>query len=145
MSDFTIRIYAVVMHNDCLLLSRERIQGNLYVKFPGGGLEYGEGPRECLRRELKEELNSESEILDHYYTTDFFQPSVFHQTPTQVLSIYYTALLKQPEAIKIINRDSDEEGVFWVQVSELSEEHVSLPIDKVVIRDFKNSELLGSD
>lgn len=145
MADFTIRVYAIVMHNHCLLLSRERIQGELYVKFPGGGLEFGEGTRDCLKRELQEEMAAESEILDHFYTTDFFQPSVFHQTPTQVLSIYYTALLKQPEAIKTINRDSDQEGVFWVQVSELSEEDVSLPIDKVVIRDLKNSKLLGSD
>lgn len=137
MSDFTIRVYAIIVQNHCLLLSRERIQGELYVKFPGGGLEFGEGTRDCIRRELKEELNSESEILDHFYTTDFFQPSAFHHTPTQVLSIYYTVIVKHPDTLKTVNRNSKGEGVYWVALSELSEDEVSLPIDKIVLKKLK--------
>ena len=137
MADFTIRVYAIIISNEWLLLSRERIQGKWIVKFPGGGLEFGEGTRDCLRRELKEELGLDSEILDHYYTTDFFQPSAFHPSPTQVLSIYYMAALKQTNLLKTVDPKSHEEGVFWVQLSELSEAEVTLPIDKVVLKKLK--------
>src|ERR1041385_2662682 len=88
---FNVRVYGVlVAGNGDILVADEHIRGNYYTKFPGGGLEFGEGTRDCLKRELKEELNIESEIGDHIYTTDYFQLSAFNPEQ-QIISIYYYA------------------------------------------------------
>ena len=40
---FTIRIYGICIKGEKLLVSDEYIYGKYVTKFPGGGLEYGEG------------------------------------------------------------------------------------------------------
>ena len=86
---FNVRVYGVLINEKKeLLVSDEYIRGGLYRKFPGGGLEFGEGTRECLQREFMEEMNLRVEVRDHIYTTDFFQLSAF-QPDQQIISIYY--------------------------------------------------------
>jgi 8-oxo-dGTP diphosphatase len=151
MSNFNIRVYGILINDkQQILVADEYIRGGLYTKFPGGGLEFGEGTRDCLKRELKEELGIESEIGDHIYTTDYFQMSAFRPTD-QIISIYYFA--KQLEDLKVPVRekqyDFDEqqmdiykstgetETFRWVDWNDLSEETVTLPIDKIVVRMIK--------
>ncbi len=75
---FNVRVYGILVNDkNQILLSDEIIRGNFYTKFPGGGLEIGEGTRECLKREFKEEMNLEVEVEKHFYTTDFYQQSAF--------------------------------------------------------------------
>lgn len=133
MGSFTIRVYGVVIHNGSVLLSREEIQGQLYVKFPGGGLEFGEGTRDCLIRELKEETGLESKVKEHIYTTDFFQPSVFHSEPTQVISIYYGVQLLNTESLKNLSSYGNEPGFFWYPKVDLEPKVLDLPIDQYVV------------
>lgn len=132
MGSFTIRVYGVVINDESVLLSREEIRGQLYVKFPGGGLEYGEGTRECLVRELKEETGHSAQVKEHIYTTDFFQSSAFHAEPTQVISIYYKAQLMNPENFKVISVTNTEPGFFWYPIAELKPNILNLPIDQYV-------------
>ncbi len=69
---FNIRVYGILTNvKKQVLISDEFIRGNYYSKFPGGGLESGEGTRDCLKREFKEEMNLNVEIGEHIYTTDF--------------------------------------------------------------------------
>ena len=76
---FNIRVYGIVITEARqVLVSDEFIRGAYITKFPGGGLELGEGTRDCLKREMKEEMNLEVEIGDHLYTTDYFQMSAFN-------------------------------------------------------------------
>jgi ADP-ribose pyrophosphatase YjhB (NUDIX family) len=76
MGQFNIRVYGILINEQKqLLVSDEFIRGGYYTKFPGGGLEFGEGTRDCLKREFIEELNLKIEVLDHLYTTDFYQES----------------------------------------------------------------------
>src|SRR5690606_27435669 len=85
---FNIRIYGLwINEQQAVLLSRELINGHTITKFPGGGLEWGEGTLDGLAREWKEELGIPISIVSHYYTTDFFQPSAYDNS--QVISIYY--------------------------------------------------------
>lgn len=132
MGDFTIRVYALIIHQNQILLSRESIAETWIVKFPGGGLEFGESTIECLKREIKEETGLEAEIGAHFYTTDFFQPSQFHRKPTQVLSIYYRAQLIGDE-IFTDTFHPDQEGFYWKKLRDLTIADVDLPIDKKVV------------
>ena len=149
---FNIRVYGILVNEmKQVLVSDEYIRGNYYTKFPGGGLEFGEGTRECLKREFKEELDLDVEIGEHIYTTDFFQMSAFNPAH-QIISIYYFA--KALDGIKVPLRskpfDFDElqmqvyqqkgetETFRFVDWTDFSEESVTLPIDKVVARIIKN-------
>jgi 8-oxo-dGTP diphosphatase len=128
-----------------VLVSDEYIRGDYYTKFPGGGLELGEGTRDCLKREFKEEMDLETEIGDHIYTTDYFQMSAFNPEH-QIISIYY--LVKALEKIKVPLRntafDFDEqqlkvyaatgttETFRLIDWDNFSAATVTLPIDKIV-------------
>lgn len=142
---FNVRVYGIMINeNKQVLLSDEFIRGGYYTKFPGGGLEYGEGTRDCLIREWKEELNQQVEIGEHLYTTDFFQLSAFGDG-RQIISIYYTVKALSPFTVKfkIHPFDFDElvdqaQALRWINQNDFSEESVTLPIDKAVVRIIKD-------
>ena len=89
MGVFNIRVYGILINErkDVLVTDEFRF-GKQMNKFPGGGLNWGEGTIDCLKREFREELGCEIEVIKHFYTTDFFQPSAFH-ADHQLISIYY--------------------------------------------------------
>ena len=134
---FNVRVYGILIESNSVLVSDEYIKGNKITKFPGGGLEFGEGTRDCLIREFKEELDLDVEILDHLYTTDFFVSSAFH-TSSQVISIYYLVKAKSKLNFKISltahNYDKKEgaQALRWIDFKELKESDLTLIIDKRV-------------
>lgn len=117
--------------------------GQLATKFPGGGLELGEGLIDGLKREFVEETGIEVEVKEHFYTTDFFVRSVFELSPdSQIISIYYIVESNYWQQIKTSDKKFDfefvkgkeSESFRWVNVSELEDEtDIVLPIDKVVV------------
>jgi len=146
MSKFTLRVYGILLNDKKqVLVSDEFIRGSYYTKFPGGGLEFGEGTRDCLKREFKEEMDLLVEVGDHLYTTDFFQMSAF-RPDDQIVSIYYwaTALeeIKAPLRDKIFdfddkqmeayNKTGEIETFRFINWEDFSADSVTLPIDKVV-------------
>lgn len=146
MQRFNIRVYGVLINDrDQVLVSDEFIRGQYYTKFPGGGLEFGEGTRDCLKREFKEEMDLEVAIGDHIYTTDYFQMSAFNPEH-QIISIYYYA--KALEEISCPLRDKafdfdqaqlntyeatgETETFRFIDGKDFSSQSVTLPIDKIV-------------
>ena len=145
-ASFNVRVYGVLINEQKqVLVSDEYIRGSYYTKFPGGGLELGEGTRDCLRREFKEEMDLEVEIGEHLYTTDFYQVSAFNPAH-QIISIYYnvTALeeIKVPlrtkefdfdeQQMEVYNRTKLTETFRFIDWNNFSQEKVTLPIDKIV-------------
>ena len=143
---FNLRVYGVLLGpNDDVLVSDELIRGGYYTKFPGGGLEFGEGTRECLKREFKEEMDLEVAVGDHLYTTDFFQMSAFNPDH-QIISIYYWVTALEPiraplrqkpfdfdeREMKMYAERKETETFRFIPRSEFGEDCVTLPIDKVV-------------
>lgn len=125
---FNIRVYGIWIHEDKLLVNEELIKGQTVIKLPGGGLDFGEGIADCLKREWKEELSLDIEILSHFYTTDFFQQSAFDDS--QVVSIYYNVAASEvPE--EIVNNEANERA-YWMDVKEVTASTFTLPIDKIV-------------
>jgi len=150
---FNIRVYGILSgKNREILVSDEFIRGNQYTKFPGGGLEFGEGTRDCLVREFQEEMSLAVRVTDHLYTTYFFQMSAFNPEH-QIISIYYRveALedIRVPLRTKLFDFDETQMEVYrktgetetfrFIPWEFFSEESVSLPIDKVVAGLIKNS------
>ncbi|MCU4175628.1 NUDIX domain-containing protein [Carboxylicivirga sp. N1Y90] len=110
-SPFNVRVYGLLINNKNQILLSDEYRINTYMcKFPGGGLEYGEGTIGCLKREFREELNIEIQVESHFYTTDYFQKAQFFEN-TQLISIYY--LISSPETnnIKTVTKRFDIEPV----------------------------------
>jgi 8-oxo-dGTP diphosphatase len=143
---FTIRVYGILLNQKKqVLVSDEHIRGSYYTKFPGGGLEPGEGTRDCLKREFMEEMNLRVDIGAHIYTTDYFQMSAFNPAD-QIIAIYYFAKALEPitAPLRTIPFDFDErekkmyeeknetETFRFIDWNGFSAETVTLPIDKIV-------------
>jgi len=146
---FNVRVYGILKDSkNRVLVSDEFIRGNYFTKFPGGGLELGEGTRDCLKREFKEETNLDVTIGEHIYTTDFFQISAFNNKD-QILSIYYFVHADEPidlithntpfnfQPHQITDPMGESEVFRWIEWNDLTEATVSLPIDKVVVKMLK--------
>ena len=140
---FTIRVYGILINDKKqFLVSDEIIMGNLFTKFCGGGLEFGEGTLACVKREFKEEMNLEIEVGEHFYTTDFFQQSKF-RNKEQVVSIYYFVKALEPISEHIfqenknvdkINKTELKQMFRWIAKENFSADIFQLPIDKVVAK-----------
>lgn len=148
---FNIRVYGILINeHKQVLVSDEYIRGMYVTKFPGGGLEFGEGTRDCLQREFMEEMNLKIKVTDHIYTTDFYQESAF-KAGHQIISIYYYAealeSITVPLRTKIFDFDKQQlrtyektgetETFRFVNWEDFSEESVTLPIDKIVAKLLK--------
>ncbi len=143
---FNLRVYGILINDQRqVLVSDEYIRGKYYTKFPGGGLDPGEGPRDCLKREFMEEMNLPVETGDHIYTTDFFQVSAFNPDH-QIISIYYYAHplkeisvpLRKKEfdfdeaQLRIYEEKNEIETFRFVDWEKFSSACITLPIDKIV-------------
>lgn len=150
---FNIRVYGLLITNEKkVVVSDEYIRGNYFTKFPGGGLEFGEGTRDCLKREFKEEMDLDVEVGNHIYTTDYFQMSAFNPAH-QIISIYYFAKPMEAFRVPFKNKPFDfapeqvadpngtAESFRLIDWDDFSDEVVSLPIDKIVARLIKTTQL----
>ncbi len=133
-SMFNVRVYGLLIIDNKILIVEEPVKNKQIIKFPGGGLEFGEGTIAGLQREFREELQVEITNIRHFYTTDFFVQS-FINPEHQVISIYYLV-----DAIEEnLNFDNHEGLLFnWILLSDLTEDIFPLPIDKKVIALLKN-------
>jgi len=139
MPSFNLRVYALIINEkNEILLSSERRNGFAFVKFPGGGVESGEGIIEALIRELGEELGLKvkAEELKFYYFNDFFQASAFRQSD-QIVAFYYV-LKVHSNSLKIptntlVPTAGDYEIQHWKSLQDCSVDEVTFPIDKVVL------------
>lgn len=145
MYNFNVRVYGLLVNErQEVLISDEQEYGMQFSKFPGGGLEYGEGLIDGLKREFMEECNAEIEIISHFYTTDFFVKSAFNDS--QIISVYYNVKNLEPLQLNFKTKafDFDNKGEVlqafrWVKLSNLKAEDLTFSIDQHVAKLLTNN------
>ena len=137
---FNIRVYGLLIDNGKILVCDEERFDKRFTKFCGGALEYGEGLRDALKREWKEETNTSIVVTEHIYTTDFFQQSAF-DTRQQLISVYYKVKLLEPfnailstKAFDIMQENPEAISWRWLELNKKAEDELTFPIDKLVMR-----------
>ena len=144
----TIRVYGILVNEQQqILVSDEYFRGMYVTKFCGGGLEEGEGTKDCLRREFMEEMNLNVKVEEHFYTTDFYQPSAFRKGD-QIMSIYYKVKALEPitaplrsqpfqfdeREMKMYNETGETETFRFINLTDFNEDCMTLPIDKIIVQ-----------
>jgi len=152
MFPFNVRVYGIIIDDqNRVLISDERTQNVSFTKFPGGGLEYGEGLVDALKREFIEECNLKIEIVRHIYTTDFYEKSSFNNS--QIISIYYQVKALEPISIELKTKPFDfatltsdqiidkEEAFRFVEIDNLKSEDLTFKTDQVAWNAFKGLKI----
>jgi len=141
---FNIRIYGLFTVDGSILVTDEFRLGIFMTKFPGGALEFGEGTIDCLKREFREELNTEIRDTAHFYTTDFYQPTTLLPGDMQLFNVYYNVTIDRPFHFKTTEVKNDipaidgAQSFRWLKIAGLKEEDFTFPIDKFIIHKIKH-------
>ncbi len=141
MKQFNLRVYGLLMNDlDEVLVSDECRNGYSFTKFPGGGVEFGEGIKHALQREFMEELNIEIKVGELFFFNEFYQASAFN-SDHQIFSFYYLVSSDSIDQIEHgkhnIPLTEDGEKHRWISKSDLDEELFNFPIDKIVSKHLK--------
>jgi mutator protein MutT len=143
MNAFNIRVYGLLRNeNNEILITDEFRNEHAFTKFPGGGLEFGEGLSDGLKREFKEELNIEIEVGELFFVNTFFQASAFNPNH-QLVVFYFWVKCSDWKQIAIEKNTSplsqDGERARWISMKTISSELMTFPIDKLVANQLANN------
>ncbi|MCK4536147.1 MAG: (deoxy)nucleoside triphosphate pyrophosphohydrolase [Desulfuromonadales bacterium] len=120
---------AIIRRQDKILITR-RPEGSKYAglwEFPGGKLETGESPEQCLQREIREELGVKVAV-------DAVFDAIFHRYAWgDVLLLAYNCRL-QNQSIRNLGVAEHR----WVTVETLSEFSL-LPADAPIVYKLQNN------
>lgn len=138
---FNIRVYGLLINElNQVLVSDECRNGFPFTKFPGGGMEHGEGFKTTLIREFQEELNIEIEVEELFYFNEFYQESAFNPSH-QLISFYYFVSCTDWKNIETNKHDVpltvDGEKHRWIKLADLDVDDFTFPIDKIVSKRLK--------
>ena len=134
----TSRVYGFLINNSKqVLVSAERFNGIPLIKFPGGGVEWGEGLQEALIREFKEELKISIGVKENIYFNDFpvesaidkryqVQAFFYHVEPLEPMRFSTVLSLEPPE--------KNTENFIWVDLKNLNEELFTYEIEKEAVK-----------
>ena len=132
---YNLRVYGLLILDNRVLLTDEYRAGMIMTKFPGGGLEKGEGLADCLIREFEEELAISIEVGKLYYVNEFLQVSAFDSSQ-QLISFYYIVETKErdliPTPIELTELKVNEQRFRWVNLNDLDPTTFTFPIDQKV-------------
>ena len=142
---FNIRIYGILINElDQVLVSDEYRNGFAFTKFPGGGLEFGEGFQHALIREFQEELNIEIEVGELFYFNEFYQSSAFNPKD-QIHSFYYIVHYVDWRSILADQHEvpltQEGEKHRWINIKKIDTDDFTFPIDKIVAKRLKESNV----
>lgn len=112
---------AIISKNDEILIAKR--EGSNLWEFPGGKVEYGEDPRDCLEREIKEELDCYVEVDDLYDSTSFIADDGTH----------YVIIFYNCRHIQGAPRKENHANVRWIDKKQIAQYNF-LPADSIIIK-----------
>ncbi len=148
LTHFHIRTYGLLIHRSHVLISHEYLRSFAFTKFPGGGLQLGEKPTECLEREFKEELNLAINVGELFYTPDFVVRNHFRKEE-QVVVLYYAVHSENEKSLKTLNlgekklqslKETNQVWHEWVFISDLKPDYLTFPADKAVAEKLQSTK-----
>ena len=124
-----IEVVAAIIVKDHKVFATQRGYGEWkdFCEFPGGKIDAGETPEEALRREIKEELDTEIAVGELFTTIDYDYPT-FHITMHCYLCTIENGSLTLLE----------HEAAKWLSLDQL-DSVIWLPADQIVIAELQKS------
>lgn len=125
----TIKVVAAIIVDGNKIFATQRGYGELKGgwEFPGGKVEEGEEKEEALKREIKEELDTEIEILEHFHTVEY-DYSNFHLS----MDCFISKVVKGELTLQ------EHQDARWLKPEEL-EQVEWLPADIQLVKLLKES------
>jgi len=120
----TIVVTAAIIKNGDRYLIAQRKKGasqEMKWEFPGGKIEKGEDPEECLQREILEELNTEVEVEGIYQVVSH------NYGDRHIILLYYTCRMTGGEPKPV-----DCQDFRWVTAEEMAQYDFA-PADRPVV------------
>ena len=136
MKQIIIRVRGIIINKDKLLLVG--IVGNDFLCLPGGKLEYGEDVKECLERELIEELGVSPVIGHLLYVNTFIDKNDNHNLD------FIFEILNGEDYVDLDGLERTHafelDNINWV-----SRDGDTNFLPKTIINDFKNNSILSNE
>lgn len=124
-----IHVSAAIIMKDNKIFVTQRGYGEFkdWWEFPGGKIEEGETPEECLKREIKEELEADINTDKYLCTVEYDYPNFHLKMECFICSLIDGHLeLVEAEDAKFITNDQLDNIDF-------------LPADLLVVKELKKS------
>lgn len=136
---FNLRSYGLLIEKGKVLLSKEWYphfpEG--MIKFPGGGVQLGEGVADAVKREFMEELQMPITVKDIFHVPHGFLKSHFDNT--QVVSFYWNVTrlggqvpLSSPREILTDRGTPGRQKFMWIDLKEFDALKMTFPFDQEV-------------
>ncbi|MEE0888091.1 MAG: 8-oxo-dGTP diphosphatase MutT [Candidatus Saccharimonadaceae bacterium] len=130
MSKPVLKVTAAIIYNSNKFLicqrPKEKACGLLW-EFPGGKIEPGETPEDCISRECMEELGIELENIRYFCDTEY-------EYPDKIINlVFFKTTIKDPE--QLVAKEHND--TVWVDSSKL-DKYVFCPTDTKMLEQFRN-------
>ncbi len=127
------QVTAAIIEKDGKILIAQRKRGDVLAgkwEFPGGKVEPGETPEQCLQRELKEEFDVETKVGKFVCSSKF----EYKHMPVELL-VY------RVQHLDGVFKTNDHDCIAWVSFDEMKRydfASADIPVVNYLIQEFEN-------